>query len=83
MPVQPEISTVVNSAALLRGDLIDLLKKRQEAGNELTKALAKAKYHVAYENEWLVIDRSGALNRLEKKKTKAKAKAKAKAKKKR
>jgi cytochrome oxidase Cu insertion factor (SCO1/SenC/PrrC family) len=60
--------TVVANAALLRGDLLELLKKRQAAGKELTEALADANFTVVHSVEILVIDPSGVLNKLGKKK---------------
>ena len=58
----------VTSAAELSGDLIELIKKRQAAGKELTDALAEAKYPVASSHVAVVVDASGALNNLGKEK---------------
>jgi hypothetical protein len=57
----------VTSAARLPGHLIELLKKRQDAGKELNEALAKAKYPVAHSFIAVVMDPSGALGKLGKK----------------
>ena len=58
----------VASVAKMSGDLTALMKKRQAVGKELTKALAKAKFPVAGSNQAIVIDPSGALGKLGKKK---------------
>jgi hypothetical protein len=58
----------VTSAAKLPDNLIELLKKRQAAGKELNEALAKAKYPVAHSFIAVVMDPSGALGKLGKKK---------------
>jgi hypothetical protein len=58
----------VTSAAKLSDDIIELMKKRQAAGKELTNALAKAKYPVAFSWIAVVVDPSGALTKLGKKK---------------
>jgi hypothetical protein len=60
----------VTSADRLSGDLIELMKKRQAAGKELNNALAKAKYPVAMAFPAVVLDPSGTLTKLGKKKTK-------------
>ena len=60
----------VASVAMLSGDLTALMKKRQAAGHELTAALAKAKFPVAHSNQAIVVDPSGALGKLRKKKAK-------------
>ena len=60
----------VASVAALSGDLTALMKKRQAVGKELTEALAKAKFPVAGSNQAIVIDPSGALGKLGKKKKK-------------
>jgi len=44
------------SAAALKGDLVELIKKRQEAGKKLTEALAKAKFPVALASQTRIID---------------------------
>jgi hypothetical protein len=60
----------ITSAARLSGNLIELMKKRQAAGKELNAALAEAKYPVAAANPAVVLDPSGALAKLGKKKKK-------------
>lgn len=60
----------VTRIASLPDHLIELLKKRQAAGKELNEALAKAKYPVAQSFIAVVMDPSGALGKLGKKKAK-------------
>jgi hypothetical protein len=63
----------VASAVTLRGDLVELMKRRQAAGKELTGEFAKAKYHVTSASEMHVIDPSGVLSKLGKKKRRRKS----------
>lgn len=66
----------VTSAARLSGDLIELIEKRQAAGKALNDALARAKYPVHFSFIAWVMDPSGALPKLaKKKKTKKKRKS--------
>ena len=66
----------VTSAAKLSGDLIELIEKRQAAGKALNDALARAKYPVHFSFIAWVMDPSGALPKLAKKKrTKKKRKS--------
>lgn len=58
----------VTTFAKLSGDLVELLKKRQKADNELIEALRKANYPADDGTDVDVIDPSGALNELGKKK---------------
>ena len=60
----------VASVAKLSGDLMALIKQRQAVGHELTAALEKAKFPVAGSNQAIVIDPSGALDKLGRKKAK-------------
>jgi hypothetical protein len=58
----------VTTTAKLSGNLTELLKKRQKTDKELIKALADAHYPVDGGTDIDVIDPSGALNELGKKK---------------
>jgi len=59
----------VASAARLPGDLIELLRKRQATGKALTEAFSKANFDVTGASEMQVLDPSGVLSRLAKKRT--------------
>ena len=64
--------TVARAMSVLSGDVAALIRRRQAIGKELADALAKAKYSVTGSQEVVVIDPSGALTKLSRKKRKKK-----------
>jgi hypothetical protein len=60
----------VASVAKLSGDLKTLIKERQQAGHDLTEALASANFPVAGSNQAHVIDPMGIMDPGKKKKKK-------------
>jgi hypothetical protein len=62
--------TITSATSILSDDIAALIQERQRAGKKLSDAFAKAKFAVTGSSELMVIDPSGTLTKLIKKKKK-------------
>jgi len=62
---------VGRAETVLTSEVIELMRKRQAAGKELANVLAKARFDVTGSQEMTVVDPSGALAKLGRRKKKS------------